>query len=1372
MFIINKVNFPTKIIFDCKNIDNNFTMTSKTKIFELNKLINFNNELIYFFNINPNKSIINISFEINGKIDDFKDVKNIILSDIIKNKNEEINLKIKDIMELGLKINILSKFNKKEICDIFDEKVRESIRLLTKKPQYITTGISIKDRVKMFTGTTKDNKTKDIKKQNPGKLKLPAMFENSNKNMKENKNNNNKINKDIKDVKKENKIYKENIHNEEIIKKKDDGKNINEKKIEENNLKEIKSENKSNNNNIKEIKVKEINVNQRKHENNNNEINNNEEIKKDDAFDFKIQLNFNDNISDNINNNDLDDIYEERELIEDENQIYEDIKSEEDEEKNKKEKSEEKEEQKDENNHEKENKIIGISKEQGINKEENRDINVINIEKESKEIITNSQLYENINDINESKEIITVNINSKIKEEPENKINEENTKLNNKMKSLKDIQIDKVGATISYHPKIKGNPTFKSASGDIILESQNYTSYLKSLQKKGIKESKRETFCEGFFISSFPYKNPSVIEKSHSFLAPCGHEECSKLPAMKPEIIMRYPLKDTKNLELNNVAASICFPTGIKVCYSQTNLSCIKDYVIPITNQRGERYYMVTFHFYKKYSRDEYDKKYEMHPLKHHLMRFGDAYLSLSEDELTHEKIKEIQDSLDFCQELGFRDFLYVPHCLCLISKYPYVNEMIICLRSIYKLLRTKQSINTNLEEYKYEINNLLMYLIHSVPIPEKNSLVKFFVPYYDKRIEIKYPKIEDMNIMNVNTFSLLNFFKIDHLVTIFNLILSEKKILFIDKFYDRLAKITNSFITLLYPFQWIHTYIPIMSEQMIKYLETFLPYINGIHDSLLPLVIDVLKEKDEENEEIFLVYINEDKIKLGSSLCGSKVSKNKYIQDNIPSFPSELEKKLKNKLKKIKNEINRGSKNESFKNIETIELEMRDIFIDFFIDMFHGYEKYLFLLDEQDVVFNKELFLETIPNCDKQFYNDFIDTQLFQNFTQNIIREDFNYYFNKLNQKEKEKENENKKQKKTKEKSKELKQEHNLQIKNNNNNNQILNYVVIPYYMNLKENEVRNIEILLRKKYEDEKDEIIHPIRIALNLFEIDKTKFINDFCLIYLTPEQIKAEQGIMINDNLELRKSAMPKYTGTFKVLKAKMNMKLAITNNLKESLRNESKKTEMKEYIRDIIVKIFKSKVSDIDNNMKSNFMNIIDMNFGREYFISLISLNDKLVLLKEDAFKLLGNFFYNTLLGTLKIDETDKVIEEFVILIKSSRFFGIQEKGSTTTIYDFYKKKIQNTPKIVQYNYWKKRFDLDFKYSKEKENKDEILLKKNIIFNIVSEMIDLKIIKSAIKSIIEKIINEIFGKDSDIGKDTFKIFINQISEAKYISKIKK
>jgi len=249
------------------------------------------------------------------------------------------------------------------------------------------------------------------------------------------------------------------------------------------------------------------------------------------------------------------------------------------------------------------------------------------------------------------------------------------------------------------------------------------------------------------------------------------------------------------------------------------------------------------------------------------------------------------------------------------------------------------------------------MHLIHSVPIPEQNSIVKFFIPYYDKKLELKCPKIEDINIMNVNTVTLLRVFSIDHIVTIFKLILLEKKILFIDKYYERLAKITDCFITLLYPFQWIHTYIPIMSQQMIKYVEAFLPYINGIHDSLLPLVTNIFNENDDQSEEVFLVYINEDRVRLSSTLRGENKNKKKYFQDNIPSFPSELEKKLKNKLKKMKSDYCIGQKRESIVN--SAEIEMRDIFIDFFIDMFQGYEKYLFLLDDQEVIFNKTLFLE-----------------------------------------------------------------------------------------------------------------------------------------------------------------------------------------------------------------------------------------------------------------------------------------------------------------------------------------------------------------------------------------------------------------------------
>jgi cAMP-dependent protein kinase regulator len=85
----------------------------------------------------------------------------------------------------------------------------------------------------------------------------------------------------------------------------------------------------------------------------------------------------------------------------------------------------------------------------------------------------------------------------------------------------------------------------------------------------------------------------------------------------------------------------------------------------------------------------------------------------------------------------------------------------------------------------------------------------------------------------------------VDNIVLIFRLLLSEKKLLFIHDDYTELTNITNSFISLLYPFQWIHTYIPIMSAEMLKYLETFLPFLSGIHVSLMNLVEKVFKEGD-----------------------------------------------------------------------------------------------------------------------------------------------------------------------------------------------------------------------------------------------------------------------------------------------------------------------------------------------------------------------------------------------------------------------------------------------------------------------------------------------------------------------------------------------
>ena len=53
----------------------------------------------------------------------------------------------------------------------------------------------------------------------------------------------------------------------------------------------------------------------------------------------------------------------------------------------------------------------------------------------------------------------------------------------------------------------------------------------------------------------------------------------------------------------------------------------------------------------------------------------------------------------------------------------------------------------------------------------------------------------------------------------------------------------------------------------------------------------------------------------------------------------------------------------------------------------------------------------------------------------------------------------------------------------------------------------------------------------------------------------------------------------------------------------------------------------------------------------------------------------------------------------------------------------------------------------------------------------SEMIDLQINKGTIKSILERLTNELFGKDSEASKEVLQVIKKQISQARYISKVK-
>ena len=229
-------------------------MTSKTKEFKLNERIVFSNEIVYFCNINPYNSSIFISLDVGGKKIKSNMPKKINLKDIIiNNESEEINYKLLDDIEIKMKFKIINKFDKKELFESFQNTMRESRQrwnqVKKKEGVKFIPGLSIQDRVRMFTCV--DNKKQNLTCRNkkPGKLKMPIMFQASNQNSIKSLSSNKSNIKGKKNTK---------IKNENNAENKEEIKNIKVIKLDNNNEKNIINNEKIDNNNEKNIIKNEI----------------------------------------------------------------------------------------------------------------------------------------------------------------------------------------------------------------------------------------------------------------------------------------------------------------------------------------------------------------------------------------------------------------------------------------------------------------------------------------------------------------------------------------------------------------------------------------------------------------------------------------------------------------------------------------------------------------------------------------------------------------------------------------------------------------------------------------------------------------------------------------------------------------------------------------------------------------------------------------------------------------------------------------------------------------------------------------------------------------------------------------------------------
>ena len=538
-----------------------------------------------------------------------------------------------------------------------------------------------------------------------------------------------------------------------------------------------------------------------------------------------------------------------------------------------------------------------------------------------------------------------------------------NNKNNMDLNCLDNIKANKTNdqKRLIYTPEQIQNEKQLNFSYEIIESKEFPSSTSSTLSETFYTSTLSDTFCQSIFISGIT-NNSKLISSSEEFLAPCGHKECSMLQAISPELMNSY--SNAKNVqhypEITNQIVDMCFPVGMKICYHCSFDKNRKISHIPkpqqtfyniIKNEKEEIFYMATLQYFIKMTRKEFDKTYgNFNTLQNFINRISVHRAN---------KDKAFQEFFQTLSQMMVNDTVLIPESISLISKYPYFYQMDTALKCLISLP-------------KNEMNFLISHIINEIPIPQKNTNIQFYLPRTVNVLKLYNEKNISENISNLNYGSLFDFFSIDNIILLFHLLILEQKVLLIDNNYKLLSEMSLILINLLYPFMWVNPYVPILSLNTAKFLQSFIPFLYGIDEYLLKY-----SDKNKymnNNGDIVFVFIS----KKTFSLCKNrkKLSKKDIIKElSIPDLPEKVYSFLTKNLKDVYKQYKKISQDELNKTI-------KDIFIKAMIILIGDYKNYTFVTGEEMPLFNREAFMNAHNQRDmKMFLNEMTSTQIFNQF-------------------------------------------------------------------------------------------------------------------------------------------------------------------------------------------------------------------------------------------------------------------------------------------------------------------------------------------------------------------------------------------------------
>ncbi|GCB72380.1 hypothetical protein scyTo_0006275, partial [Scyliorhinus torazame] len=186
----------------------------------------------------------------------------------------------------------------------------------------------------------------------------------------------------------------------------------------------------------------------------------------------------------------------------------------------------------------------------------------------------------------------------------------------------------------------------------------------------------------------------------------------------------------------------------------------------------------------------------------------------------------------------------------------------------------------------------------------------------------------------------------VNNMLHLYASMLYERRVLISCSKLSTLTACIHGSAAMLYPMFWQHVYIPVLPSHLLDYCCAPMPYLIGVHSSLMEKVRNMALDD--------VVILNVDNNTLETPF------------DDLQSLPNDVLSTLKNRLKKVSTTTGDG---------------VARAFLKTQAALFGSYRNALKIEPEEPITFNEDIFVSHRSSAMRQFLQNAIQLQLFKQF-------------------------------------------------------------------------------------------------------------------------------------------------------------------------------------------------------------------------------------------------------------------------------------------------------------------------------------------------------------------------------------------------------